>query len=376
MVVVLSSVAFILLITGLILVHELGHYLVARWSGVEVEEFGFGLPPKAFTLFHAWGTDFTLNWIPFGGFVRLKGENGVDASAGAEKGSFTKTSIVKRSLILLAGVAMNFLVAFVIFVGGFSIGHWVPTYLSLDEMRAAADRNELTMQTGVMIDDVLEGGGAKDAGVTPHMILLEVDTVPVRSADDVVRLQQGKQSVTYTTISPIALPEEASNQVRHVVSVEEGKTGIHLRTVLLHASAPTRGPLTATLLALREVKVVTEQTVMGIIRLFISLASQGTVPQGVTGIVGIAQLTYSSVQEGFGVYLRLVALLSLSLAVLNVLPFPALDGGRLAFVLSELIVRPGSRKVEAISNAIGFVVLLIVILLVTFYDVLRLITSW
>ena len=122
-------------------------------------------------------------------------------------------------------------------------------------------------------------------------------------------------------------------------------------------------------------KVVTVQTVIGIARLFGSLASQGTVPPGVTGIVGIAQLTYSSVQEGFGVYLRLVALLSLSLAVLNVLPFPALDGGRLIFVLSELFVRPGTRRVEAITNAIGFVVLLAVILLVTFYDVLRLFAS-
>jgi regulator of sigma E protease len=332
------------------------------------------LPPKAVTLFHAWGTDFTLNWIPFGGFVRLKGENAVDGSVAAENGSFTKTSIFKRSLILLAGVAMNFLVAFVIFVGGFSIGHWVPTYLSIEDMRAAAARHELTMRTGVMIDDVLEGGGAKDAGVVPHMLLLEVDSMPVLSADDVVRLQQGKRSVTYTTISPTALSNDAEDQVRKVVSVESGKTGIHLRTIVLEATAPVRGPIAATVLALREVKVVTEQTVMGIVRLFVSLASQGTVPQGVTGIVGIAQLTYSSVQEGFGVYLRLVALLSLSLAVLNVLPFPALDGGRLMFVLSELVVRPGTRKVEAITNAIGFVVLLIVIILVTFYDVLRLIT--
>lgn len=374
MVVILSAVAFILLITGLILVHELGHYLVARWSGVEVEEFGFGLPPKAMKLFHAWGTDFTLNWIPFGGFVRLKGENAVDVSIPVEKGSFTQTSILKRSLILLAGVAMNFFVAFVIFVGGFSMGHWVPTYLSLEEMRAAADRGDISMQTGVMIDDVLKGGGANDAGVAPHMLLLEVDGVAVLSADDVVRLQQGKRSVTYTTVAPTALPTESHTQTRHVVSVEEGKTGIHLRTILLDASAPVRGPIAATILAFREVRVVTEQTVMGIIRLFASLASQGTVPQGVTGIVGIAQLTYSSVQEGFGVYLRLVALLSLSLAVLNVLPFPALDGGRLMFVLSELIVRPGTRKVEAVTNAIGFVVLLLVIILVTFYDVLRLIT--
>jgi len=375
MVVILSAVAFILLITGLILVHELGHYVVARWSGVEVEEFGFGLPPRALTLFRAWGTNFTLNWIPFGGFVRLKGENAIEPSAAMQKGAFPKASIFRRSLILLAGVAMNFLVAFVIFLGGFSVGHWVPTYLTLEDMQAAADRGELTMRTGVVIDDVLDGGGAKDAGVERGLVLTAVDGQPVATSEDVVRLQQGKSSVEYAMTSPMALADDQEGSVTKTVVVEAGKTGVHLRTILFESSAPLRGPVQATVLALREVKVVTIETVRGIAHLFGSLASQGTVPQGVTGIVGIAQLTYSSVQEGFGVYLRLVALLSLSLAVLNVLPFPALDGGRLIFVLSELFVRPGTRKVEAVTNAIGFVVLLAVIILVTFYDVLRLFTS-
>jgi regulator of sigma E protease len=374
MVVVLSAVAFILLITGLILVHEFGHYAVARWSGVEVEEFGFGLPPRALTLFRKWGTNFTLNWIPFGGFVRLKGENAVGQHT-LDRGSFPSASILKRSLILLAGVAMNFLVALVIFLWGFSFGHWVPTYLSLEDMQDSADRGELTMVTGVLVAEVLEGGGAKDAGVAPEMLITAVDGNEVRSAEDVVRLQQGKRRVTYTMMSVEMLRGEQEGSTTATVAVEQGKTGVHLKTILLESSAPTRGPIAAAYLALREVKVVTVQTVYGIAQLFGSLASQGTVPQGVTGIVGIAQLTYSSVREGFGVYLRLVALLSLSLAVLNVLPFPALDGGRLIFVLSELFVRPGTRKVEAVTNAIGFVFLLAVIILVTFYDILRLFAS-
>lgn len=374
MVVLLSAVAFILLITGLILVHEFGHFAAARWSGVEVEEFGFGLPPKAITLFRKWGTNFTLNWIPFGGFVRLKGENATGTGA-ASKGSFAYAPIWKRSLILLAGVAMNFVVAIVIFLGGFSFGHWVPTYLTHEEMDAAASRGEITMRKGVLIESVLEGGGAKDAGVEAHMLLTAVDGQPVTNAEDVMRLQEGKRHVEYAMTSIDAMRAGEEGSVVKTVSVTAGKTGVYLETLVLEASAPNRGPLEAARLALREVKVVTVETVLGIARLFGSLASQGTVPQGVTGIVGIAQLTYTSVQEGFGVYLRLVALLSLSLGVLNVLPFPALDGGRLVFVLSEIFVRPGSRKVEAISNAVGFVFLLGVIILVTFYDILRLFAS-
>ncbi len=374
MVVVLSAVAFILLITGLILVHEAGHYVVARWSGVEVEEFGFGLPPRALKLFRAWGTNFTLNWIPFGGFVRLKGENATGASATA-KGSFPAAPILTRSAILLAGVAMNFLVAVVIFLGGFSVGHWVPTYLTLEDMQAAADRGELTMRTGVVIDDILEGGGAADADIRPGSVVLSVDGESVSSADDVVRLQSSKRTVSYVLCAPGSRLDQPCAMPPVKVSVVAGKTGVLLRTILLESSAPARGPIKAAILALREVKVVTIETVRGIIRLFGSLASHGTVPAGVTGIVGIAQLTYSSVQEGLGVYLRLVALLSLSLAVLNVLPFPALDGGRLVFVLSELVFKPGSRKIEAVTNAVGFVFLFAVILLVTFYDVLRLFAS-
>jgi len=115
------------------------------------------------------------------------------------------------------------------------------------------------------------------------------------------------------------------------------------------------------------------QTVIGIGKLVSSIVSTGKVPEGIAGIVGIAQLTHGAVQEGFMHYLRLVALLSLSLAALNVLPFPALDGGRLIFVLAEWISRrPVNRTFEVTTNAIGFVFLLLLILLITFNDIVRL----
>ncbi len=367
MTILITAVAFFLLITGLILIHEFGHFFAARWAGVEVEEFGFGLPPRAKGFFTWKGTLFSLNWIPFGGFVRLKGEGALEAAERQEHGSFARAPIWKRCVILVAGVAMNFLLAWCIFFYGFTMGGWIPTYLSLDQMQAAADRGEIAMDLGVVIDDVLAGGTAQEAGVPPGSILRAVDGRPVARPDDVVALQEGRRSVMYTYVTdPGAEPAEVR------VTVENGKTGVYLRAVPLRVEAPRRSPVDALRLSVRETWVVTRQTVLGIAHLFSSLAQRGVVPEGVTGIVGIAQLTYTSVQSGAAVYFRLVALLSLSLAILNILPFPALDGGRLLFVLSELFISPGNRKVEIISNTLGFAVLLFLILLVTLYDVFRL----
>lgn len=371
MTLIVSALAFFFLITGLILIHELGHFFAARKAGIEVEEFGFGLPPRLKTLFHWKGTDFTLNWIPFGGFVRLKGEGAIEKTERLEKGSFARAPIYARCIVLVAGVAMNFLLAFIIFLYGFSFGQWIPTYLELEDMEAAAARGEISLKLGVFIDDVLVGGGAAEAGIPKGSILQAIDGAPITNSAQVVELQQGQQAVMYTYIDS---PQDTEpTTVR--VNVDDGKTGVYLHSVPLELSAPTRGPVDAVWLSLRETGIVTSQTVLGISTLFTSLAQRGQVPEGVTGIVGIAQLTYTSVQAGFTVYLRLVALLSLSLAVLNILPFPALDGGRLIFVLSELFIAPGNRRVEIVTNTIGFGVLLLLILLVTFYDVFRLFTE-
>lgn len=366
--IIITAVAFFLLITGLILIHELGHFFAARWAGVEVEEFGFGLPPKARALFTWKGTVFSVNWIPFGGFVRLKGEGAMEENERMAEGSFARASIWKRCIILVAGVTMNFLLAACIFFYGFTAGGWIPTYLSLDEMESAASRGEIVLELGVVVDDVLAGGSAFDAGLPVGSVLRAVDGVSVVRSDEVVSLQQGKSTVTYS----YSISREDSAVQQLSLPVEDGKTGVYLRTIPLIVSAPEHSWREAFFLSVRETSVVTKQTVLGITHLFSSLAQRGEVPEGVTGIVGIAQLTYASVQGGFAVYFRLVALLSLSLAILNIFPFPALDGGRLIFVLSELFIRPGNRKIELITNTVGFGILLFVIILVTLYDVFRL----
>lgn len=367
MTVLLSALAFFILITGLILIHELGHFIAAKRAGVIVEEFGFGLPPRAKTLFKWRGTIFSLNWVPFGGFVRLKGENAVDEEDRKAKGSFAGVSLWARTVILVAGVGMNFLLAFLIFFMGFSVGKWIPTYRSFEEMEAAAARGEIALELGVYLDDVLAGGTAQEAGVPPKSVLVAVDGKTVSHPEDVLTHQQGMRKVTYTL-----LVGDKKEERKVTVAVQDGKTGVYLRAFPRVLEAPMRTPWAAGWLAVRESGVVTAQTFLGIGKLFSSLAQSGRVPEGVTGIVGIAQLTYTSVQQGFMMYLRLVALLSLSLAVLNILPFPALDGGRLLFVFGELLFRRANRRVELVTNTVGFGFLLLLIILVTLYDVLRL----
>lgn len=366
---VVATFAFILLLTGLILIHEVGHFLVARLSGVKVEEFGFGLPPRIFTLFHWQGTQFTLNWIPVGGFVRLKGEGAMTESARMAKGSFARAGVLRRSAILLAGVGTNFLFAFLIFLVGFSVGGWVPTYRTVVELNAARERGDIQFTPSVVIEDVVVGLGAEVAGVLRQSILLKVDSVPVYSPEDVVREQMGKRQVRYTLLTGPSNAQESTV----LVKVQEGKTGVLLRAVPRDLTAQPRSIVPSSILALRESWVVMVQTVRGMGALFLSVLRSASVPKEVTGIIGIAHLTYASVQEGVGTYLRLVALLSLSLAALNVLPFPALDGGRLLFVLLECFWRkPQSRRIELTINMVGFSVLIGLIVLVTFYDILRL----
>ena len=367
----LSALAFLILLSVLILIHECGHYMAAKLTGVVVEEFGLGLPPKIFRLFTYRATQFTLNWIPFGGFVRLRGENTLDLKQSRAPGSFGAASIPSRIVILCAGVFMNFLLALFILTIGFSAGKWVPlsAYTSLERLQSAADRGIIELQLAVRIEDVLSGGGAAKVGVPDGSILAKIDGEPVLTPMDVMRMQEGKWRVQYTVLTGEDFTEE---QMFNVVLVD-GEAGVSVALFPRRLAGLPHSVPRAFVLALEESWHLVVQTTYGIGQLFLSLAQHGTVPDGISGIVGIAQYTHTSVQEGLGAYLRLVALLSLSLAALNILPFPALDGGRLIFVIAELVHRrPINRKVEIITNGIGFIVLILLLLLITYHDILTL----
>ncbi len=362
------------------MIHEWGHFFAARRAGVVVEEFGFGLPPRALTVFSSKGTKFTINWIPFGGFVRLKGENAMDPREHMGPGSFGAAPIPARIAILCAGVFMNFILALFILTLGFSLGRWVPlsVYSSLPALEAAAEQGLINLTLGVRIDNAVSGGGAASVGVPEGSLLTKVDGEEITRPEQVSLLQTGKRQVIYTVLTA---PEYTEERTFTVPLSPQGEAGIVMALVPLQLEGVQRSLGAAFMLALSESWHMLAQTVHGIGKLFLALACLdpdpaapcGSVPDGITGIVGIAQYTHTTVQEGIGAYFRLVALLSLSLAALNILPLPALDGGRLLFVIVELIQRkPVNRKFEVITNGVGFVFLLVLLVFITYHDILRL----
>lgn len=364
-----TAIAFFLLLSVLIVIHEWGHYYAAIKSGVVVEEFGFGLPPKAKTLFTYKGTKFTLNWIPFGGFVRLKGENAIEAKDHLAPGSFGAASIPARCIILCAGVFMNLVLAVFILTIGFSVGRWVPTFTSAEQLEAAVKSNMIQAELGIQVQNITADGGAATASIPLQSIITAVNGTAIEDINQVTALQADKQSVVYT----LKTGENFEETIEREVTLIDGKAGIVLSMIAYNIDAPLRNPVTSLWLAMRESYIMVGQTVKGIGQLFVSLASSGNVPQEISGIVGIAQLTHVSVQAGLMTYLKLVALLSLSLASLNILPFPALDGGRLVFVLAEAVSRKRvNRQFELSVNIIGFVFLLGLILVITYHDIARL----
>ncbi len=367
---IVSALAFFLLLTLLILIHECGHFFMARKAKVTVEEFGFGIPPRALTLFQQGGTRFSLNWIPFGGFVRLKGENPETERERTAPGSFASASIPSRIAILVAGVTMNFLFALLLFTLGFSFWKWVPTYQDFADMKQASARGEILLQPGVFIGGLLPDGTAAKAHVPTGMLLTQVDGKDVYQPKDVVDAQAGKNSVTYTVV-----PEAGGTAQNLPVPVKNGKTGIELE-FFPQVTSPQRSLPAGFLLSLHEAKMITLQTIPSMGNLFVSLFFHARVPEGVTGIVGIARITNQSVRAGWMTYLRLMAVLSLSLAILNILPFPALDGGRLLFVVIEGVrSKPVPRQVEVMTNTIGFFILIALIAIITSHDILNFFTG-
>lgn len=362
----MTIIIFILIIAVLILAHEFGHFIVAKKAGMKVEEFGIGFPPKLFS----WkpkksDTTYSINAIPFGGFVKILGENADEKIPEEEKKrSFGEKSAVKRSLVLVAGVTANFILAWLLIAIALMVG----TQVSTSQVNSKYIENpQLT------ITSVLPETPASEAGFMPgdKIIYIEkgsnfVQNPTTENLSDFIQESNGEE------ISILIRREE--NQLIKV-SPEEGllegayAIGIAMDEVGLAKLPPYIALFKGLEISARLIWIITVSLAGFIVTAFRGAASLNQL----TGPVGIASLAGASFRLGISALISFTALISLHLAVLNLLPIPALDGGRLLFIIIEKI--KGSRvnpKIETWINGIGFILLIILMLIVTYNDILRL----
>ncbi len=359
----LTAITFFIILSILVFVHEFGHYLVARWVGVRVEEFGFGLPPRI------WGkkvgeTIYSLNWLPIGGFVKLAGEDEEENHKSKSKGHnikkyFWARSKKERCAILLAGVTMNLLLA--VGITTFLLTQGVPE-----------------PKTRVHIETILPGSPAQSAGLKPQDIVSEVGfttagqplTQKIAQPQDLINIAKAHAG------EPITLYVSRGGQLLNVIITPrktypkgQGPIGVAISNLEVTKYSLVSAPVQAVKINLSRAWLML--TSLG--GLIWGLIQLKPLSADVAGPIGIAQVTGQAVKYGFTAVLEFVSILSLNLAVLNVLPFPALDGGRLAFVFLEKIF---GRKVkpafERRAHEIGMIILLALILLISIHDILRL----
>lgn len=361
---------FILMLSVLVMIHEFGHFIAAKRSGIGVEEFGFGLPPRI------WGkkigeTIYSLNWLPFGGFVKLVGEDPTDRRRDA-KNSYYNKGLINRIIVVVAGVFMNFFLAVVIFYAILIyLGFKVSLPMLIDHQFKFAHQSKQ-----VLVADVGANSQAQKAGIGSGDSIILADGQKVSSIEElqaVIRANQDKQ-INLVLENPI-------NNKQRTVSVvpiynEELKApaiGVGLGELVV-LNYDTFGEKLFSGITYSYNTVVYSAKIFGnLIGYAVKSHDITPVREGVSGPVGIAQLTGQAVSLGPISVFQLAGLLSLNLAVMNLLPIPALDGGRFFFLILEAITRKRVYpNVEKWVHTIGFAVLIGLIVLITFNDVAKL----
>jgi regulator of sigma E protease len=346
-------------IVALIFFHELGHFLFAKKYGVRVEEFGIGIPPRIFGK-KIGETIYSLNLIPLGGFVKLFGE---DTRIDDER-SFSSKPIYQRAIILFAGVAAFFVIAFLIFSVYSVIGIRVPVEEENIKMYA---------NTEVFITEVIEKSPAAGAGILPGDVLLEINEEEIVKPSQAVLLIEEKKGEEID-VKVLRGQEEMLFSLipRKEYTEKEGSLGLAMVITASQKYPLYYAPIQGAIMTGKT----TYSIVSSMYNVIASSISGEDLPSGmrVGGPVAIVQFGRGAVSRGFADFLQFLGLITVSLAVLNILPIPALDGGRLLFLLIEKLKGgPLSEKVEYGLNAGFFLLLMGVLIAVTYSDIVLLI---
>jgi regulator of sigma E protease len=352
-----TVLTFILVIGLLIFVHELGHFIAAKRAGIRVEEFGFGFPPRMFGIVRG-DTEYTLNWIPLGGFVRIKGESGDHKD---DKDSYAAKKPARRALILTAGVLMNLLLAWVLL----SIGYVIGLPQVAEDLSGLARVRDPKLQ----VMQMLPSSPAEVAGFEVGDAVIAMDGTMIDS------VEQFREYTSTHAGQPMALTVDRAGQlVTYEVTPTalEGLDRAGIGVAIVRTGMVSYPVWFAPLQGLYATYGITTQIVSAFAGLVRDLFTAREVTVEFSGPIGIAVITGEVAALGFRHLLQFTALLSVNLAVINILPIPALDGGRLAFLLVEwLRGKAVSRNVEALAHNFGFSLLLLLIVVITYRDFVR-----
>jgi len=374
----ITLIILVFVISILVLIHEFGHFYVAKKSGVRVEEFGIGIPPRLYGK-KIGETVYSVNLLPFGGFVKLTGEDYSDNLDMTDPKNFMNKSPFKRGAILLAGVFMNVLfAAFVYYVIFFLNGFRTLAFpLFFDYKFRFGNVSEIN----TVVMSYVENSAAEKAGIQTGEAVLEIDGVPVYSVSDIHRELEFKagQEVMVLLMDVRSIKKDI-RAVRFVVMADEagkGLLGVMLSKAVTIGYGDSGQKVFAGVLHSYNMTGYFFNTFKEIISMSFETGDITPVSDTVRGPVGIFDavggiLSYGGREAFLGV-LDLVGLLSISLAIINVLPFPALDGGRFVFVFIEMITHKRLKaSVEANLHKAGMIFLLALMILVTFKDIRQL----
>ncbi len=368
----MSILIFVAVLVALIVVHEFGHFVVAKLSGMRVDEFGIGYPPRAWG-FKRGETEYTLNWLPFGGFVKIYGEDMEEKLPGAashpDSRAFSSRPRILQALVLLAGIAMNLLFAYVLITATLVMG--TPRALNPEELATATNAS-------IVVAGVLPGSPAEKAGL--------------KTGDSLESARVGANEWRGTSIDEFTkfVGSDTQKELMAISVVRGSDTRIVFATPEAGGipSDPTRPGLGVQLAVVGTVPVslwkapiegavltweVTKETAIALAKFFGSIFTFTADLAQVSGPIGIAGAVGSASSQGLAALLTITALISINLALINILPIPALDGGRLLFVIIEAITRRPLKPVVANTmNMVGFGFLILLMLVVTAHDVFKL----
>ena len=353
-------------ILGLLVLHEFGHFIVAKLFGVEVEEFGIGLPPRLFGKKFR-GTLYSLNLLPFGAFVKIPSmerEYSQDEKEDTEK--LKKIPLYQRMLIALAGVVSFWLISFILLTIVFNFG----------TLQAISDEDDFFLDSQVQVVAIAPNSPAETAGLRAGDFIKELrvgdNIFLVSQAKDVQEfIQENKGEEISLTFKRGKEEREVSLLPRENPPLEEGAIGVALVRVAKKSS-----PFFLALWqGLKETYFLTLAIITGFAQVFLSLFQGRGLPPGVefVGIIGLSVFLTEAIQIGFTYYLQFVAMVSVYLAVFNILPIPALDGGKLLFLFIEKIKgRPIDLKTEKNLTLGFFLFFFLLMIFVTVKDIIRL----